>query len=264
MSRGYGYADGNEADLWAVPRFRAEPSVVSSVWGWAPLQSWARAEDTTASERSRYRSVRFLSHPPDPSSVCDSSHNFLIAKQCANDAAAVIAADRASNAFDISHNPEKQREIERERHREQIYNANKSAMTRAKDWASENRYPLLFGFWVASMAGSWIAVNRSPMSGAQKLVQARMYAQGLTLSALLASFAFEGNDAAKGKGRWETITVLDPNDPEHKHMIEKKIHHERYAGEDQWRGTFAASVISSCREAMCEAWRYGFLFREHG
>ncbi|KAL5450069.1 hypothetical protein PMIN06_006645 [Paraphaeosphaeria minitans] len=108
-------------------------------------------------------------------------------------------------------------------------------MTRAKDWASENRYPLLFGFWVASMAGSWIAVNRSPMSGAQKLVQARMYAQGLTLAGLLASFAFEGNDVAKGKGRWETITVLDPNDPEHKHMIEKKIHHERYAGEDQWR-----------------------------
>ncbi|KAK3045355.1 hypothetical protein LTS18_013970, partial [Coniosporium uncinatum] len=32
-----------------------------------------------------------------------------------------------------------------------------------------------------------------------------------------------------------TIKVLDPNDPQHKHMIEKKIHHERYAGEDQWR-----------------------------
>jgi hypothetical protein len=81
------------------------------------------------------------------------------------------------------------------------------------------------------------------MSVSQKVVQARMYAQGLTLSALLASFAFEGNDAAKGKGRWETIKVLDPNDPEHKHMIEKKIHHERYAGEDQWRGTFSWAVM---------------------
>jgi hypothetical protein len=90
------------------------------------------------------------------------------------------------------------------------------------------------------MAGSWALVSRSPMSGSQKLVQARMYAQGLTLSALLASFAFEGNDAAKGRGRWETIKVLDPNDPEHKHLIEKKIHHERYAGEDQWRGMFYA------------------------
>lgn len=148
---------------------------------------------------------------------------------------AVLAADRASARYDIAHNPEKQREIERERSREALYEANKTAFERSKDWASENRYPILFGVWIASMAGSWALVSRSPMSGSQKLVQARMYAQGLTLTALLASFAFEGNDAAKGKGRWETIKVLDPNDPTHKHLIEKKIHHERYAGEDQWR-----------------------------
>lgn len=156
-------------------------------------------------------------------------------------APAVIAADRASARYDLEHNPEKLREVERERHREEIYNANRSAAQRAKEWASDNRYPLLFGFWVASMAGSWIAVNRqSWLSASQRLVQARMYAQGLTLSALLASFAFEGNDAAKGKGRWETIKIIDPNDPEHKHIIEKRIHHERYQGEDQWRGTYSA------------------------
>jgi hypothetical protein len=88
------------------------------------------------------------------------------------------------------------------------------------------------------MAGSWSLVNRNRyLSGSQKLVQARMYAQGATLAALLTSFAIEGNDVAKGTGRWETIKVLDPNDPEHKHYVEKKIHHESYAGEDQWRGT---------------------------
>lgn len=151
---------------------------------------------------------------------------------------AVIAADRASNRFDIEHNPQKQRELERERAREALYESNKTAMQRAKEWAGENRYPILFTFWVASMAGSWVAVNRrSTLSTANKLVQARMYAQGLTLAALLTSFAFETNDATKGKGRWETIKVIDPNDPEHKHLIEKRIHHERYAGEDQWRGT---------------------------
>jgi len=152
-------------------------------------------------------------------------------------AAAVIAADRASAQYDIEHTPEKKRQIEREKEREALYESNKSALQRAKDWATANRYPLLFGFWVASMAGSWHMVNRNPyLSGSQKLVQARMYAQGGTLAALLGSFAIEGADAAKGKGRWETIRVIDPNDPEHKHMIEKKIHHERYAGEDQWRG----------------------------
>jgi len=149
---------------------------------------------------------------------------------------AVIAADRASAAYDIEHTPEKKRQVEREREREALIEGNKTGFQRAKDWAQENRYPLLFGFWIASMAGSWTAVNRNRyLSGSQKLVQARMYAQGATLAALLTSFAIEGNDVAKGKGRWETVRVVDPNDPEHKHMIEKKIHHESYPGEDQWR-----------------------------
>jgi hypothetical protein len=79
-------------------------------------------------------------------------------------------------------------------------------------------------------------VGRNPyLTGQQKLVQARVYAQGLTMAVVIASLALEGNDSAKGKGRWETVKVLDPNDPEHKHVIEKKIHHEKYAGEDQWR-----------------------------
>lgn len=149
--------------------------------------------------------------------------------------AAVIAADRASAAYDIEHTPEKKAQIQRNREREELMESNKTAVQRAKEWAGENRYPMLFGFWIASMAGSWILVQRSPMSGSQKLVQARMYAQGLTLTALLTSFAIEGNDITKGKGRWETIKVIDPSDPEHKRIIEKKIHHERYAGEDQWR-----------------------------
>lgn len=76
------------------------------------------------------------------------------------------------------------------------------------------------------------------MSRAQKLVQARVYAQGLTLAVLIATAAFEVGDASKGKGRWETVKILDPDDPEHKHIIEKRIHHEAYQGEDLWRGMF--------------------------
>ncbi|KAF2243295.1 hypothetical protein BU26DRAFT_523636 [Trematosphaeria pertusa] len=148
---------------------------------------------------------------------------------------AVIAADRASARYDLMHNPEKLREAERAKERATLYEQHKSPMQRAKDWAEENRYPIIFGFWVLSLGGSFLLVKRQPLSASQKLVQARMYAQGLTLGVLLASFAFEANDATKGKGRWETIKVIDPNDPEHKHLIEKRIHHERYAGEDQWR-----------------------------
>jgi len=71
----------------------------------------------------------------------------------------------------------------------------------------------------------------------------------LTLAVLLASFALEGNDIREGKGRWETVKVLDPDDPTHKRMIEKKIHHEAYTGEDQWMGKWLeeAAMFSTRR-----------------
>jgi len=80
-------------------------------------------------------------------------------------------------------------------------------------------------------------VGRSPyLTTSQKIVQARVYAQGLTLAVLVATAAFEIGDRNQEKGRWETIKIVDPKDPTHKHMIDKKIHHESYAGEDLWRG----------------------------
>lgn len=155
---------------------------------------------------------------------------------------AVIAADRASAAYDIENTPEKKLQLERDAERERKERAGRTTLQLAKKWAGDNRYPIIFGFWLTSMVGSFALVNRNPyLTGSQKLVQARMYAQGSTLAVLLASFAFEAADANKGRGRWETVKVLDPNDPTHKHMIEKRIHHERYAGEDQWRGTFLGS-----------------------
>ena len=80
-------------------------------------------------------------------------------------------------------------------------------------------------------------VGRSPhLSTSQKVVQARVYAQGLTLAVLLATAAFEIGDQQQGEGRWETVKVLDPDDPTLKHLIEKRVHHESYKGEDMWRG----------------------------
>jgi hypothetical protein len=215
--------------------------VVSSEPQSVQRQLQAQVDDTHPSEPSQYHSELSSSLQQEPLSVRTSAFYTSGSTKLTPYTTAVIAADRASAAYDIEHTPEKKRQQERQQERDALYEANKSGLQRAKDWANENRYPLLFGFWVASMAGSWSAVNRNRyLSGSQKLVQARMYAQGATLAALLASFAIEGNDAAKGKGRWETIRVLDPNDPEHKHMIEKKVHHESYPGEDQWRGTFVA------------------------
>lgn len=148
---------------------------------------------------------------------------------------AIIAADRASRGFELARDPDRQYK-DQNRTATDAYEASKPTLQRVKDWGNENRYSIVFGSWVASMGIALGIVQRNKyLSGAQKLVQARVYAQGLTVAVLLASFALEGNDVAKGKGRWETIKVLDPNDPTHKHYIEKRIHHERYEGEDQWR-----------------------------
>lgn len=109
------------------------------------------------------------------------------------------------------------------------------------------------------MGTAFALVGRNPyLSGQQKLVQARVYAQGLTLAVVVASLALEAKDRGSGQGRWETVKVLDPNDPTHKHIIEKKIHHERYAGEDQWMGEDIPlpRVIMSSTGAN-EMYRYG-------
>ncbi len=107
------------------------------------------------------------------------------------------------------------------------------------EFGKENRYKIVGVSWVASMAVALTIVGKSPyLSTAQKLVQARVYAQGLTLAVLVATAVFEIGDRNNEEGRWETVKYADPNDPEHKRLLEKKVHHERYAGEDQWRGEF--------------------------
>lgn len=146
----------------------------------------------------------------------------------------VINADRYSRAFEKARYADADY-VNKSEAELQAASADKSTGTKLKEWISQERYPIVLGSWAASMAIALGLVGRSPyLTTQQKLVQARVYAQGLTLAVLIASFALESNDLRAGKGRWETVKVLDPNDPEHKRIIEKKIHHESYAGQDQW------------------------------
>jgi len=155
--------------------------------------------------------------------------------------AAIIAADRASRNFELARHEEERRYVNRQESLQEQIEAAKPAWQRTKDWFGHNRYPIIFGCWVASMGIALGIVGRNKyLTGAQKLVQARVYAQGLTVAVLVGSFALEAKDAGKGQGRWEKVMVLDPNDPTHKHLIEKRIHHERYQGEDQWMDMVAA------------------------
>jgi hypothetical protein len=148
--------------------------------------------------------------------------------------ASIIGADRASANFDLHHNKQRlalsQHVSDYDR-----YERQKPLSERARDWAAENRYPIVVAAWAASMGVAFALVRKNPyLTASQKIVQSRVYAQGLTIAVLLGSFAFEANDATKQRGRWETVKVLDPTDPLHQRLIEKKIHHERYEGEDQW------------------------------
>lgn len=53
---------------------------------------------------------------------------------------------------------------------------------------SAHKYKIITGIWAASLYGSWVLVNRDQiMTKTQKAVQARMYAQFITVILLLAS-----------------------------------------------------------------------------
>ncbi|KAK1830007.1 hypothetical protein QBC39DRAFT_373191 [Podospora conica] len=103
-------------------------------------------------------------------------------------------------------------------------------------WGREHRYSIVFTSWIAAMGLALALVGKNKyMSTSQKLVQARVYAQGLTLAVLIATAALETADAKSGKGRWETVMVLDPDDPTHQHLIEKRIEKEDYEGQNLWK-----------------------------
>ncbi|KAI3322721.1 mitochondrial hypoxia responsive domain-containing protein [Xylariaceae sp. AK1471] len=148
---------------------------------------------------------------------------------------AIVNAERHSNAFHRANNPMNFYKDQASRDAD-VLRSQESPWQRLREFGQSNRYTIVFGSWVAAMAIALGIVSRNKyLTTSQKLVQARVYAQGLTLAVLVASAAFETADARKGKGRWETIMVVDPNDPEHKKLIEKRIHKEEYEGQDLWR-----------------------------
>ncbi|KAJ5902104.1 hypothetical protein N7495_002632 [Penicillium taxi] len=107
----------------------------------------------------------------------------------------ITAGDHASRNWDTQFNSTKQWYENREERLRNEENQNLSLSERAFAFARRERYKIVGLTWVASMVGSFAIVGRSPyLTGAQKIVQARVYAQGLTLAVLVASAAFEISD----------------------------------------------------------------------
>jgi hypothetical protein len=149
----------------------------------------------------------------------------------------IIAADHSSRAYEAERNPLDRQYAEREKQRHAEEVLGKSWTERAMDFGRKERYKIVGASWLASMATAFAMVNRNKyLTGPQKLVQARVYAQFLTLGVLVASAAFEISDSKNDKGGlWETVKVIDPNDPEHKRIIEKREHKEEWEGQELWR-----------------------------
>jgi len=152
---------------------------------------------------------------------------------------AMVNAERWSIAYQKAQDP-KRNYIDNASRTAQIVRDNRSVYERFLEYGRENRYSIVCISWLASMGIAFAIVSRSPLNTANKIVQARVYAQGLTLAVLLVSAAFEMNDAKKGTSRWQTVMVVDPNDPDHKRLIAQRIHKEDYEGQDLWKDMVAA------------------------
>lgn len=120
--------------------------------------------------------------------------------------ASIIAADHSSRAFDTEHYQSKSFLKDREARLRSEEVSGMTVKDRVFDYVRREKYKIIGLTWVASMVGSWVLVGRNPyLSGQQKLVQARVYAQGLTLAVLCATAAFEIHDQRQGRGIMDAV-----------------------------------------------------------
>lgn len=105
---------------------------------------------------------------------------------------------------------------------------------RALLWGREERYKIVGATWLLSMVSAFGLVGRNPyLTGPQKLVQARVYAQGLTLAVMIISAAFEVQDSREQRGRYETVEYVDEKD--HKTYTKQVERSPPSDGDDSWK-----------------------------
>lgn len=82
-------------------------------------------------------------------------------------------------------------QLEREKHGEKAIKTSPSeafGIHKIIHFVNDNKYKCIVAGWAATLGGCFWAVNRDPyMSRSQKIVQARVYAQGITVIMLVAS-----------------------------------------------------------------------------
>ncbi|EIW73244.1 hypothetical protein M231_07877 [Tremella mesenterica] len=109
-----------------------------------------------------------------------------------------ITAEKAGEAYERSQwTGIGKRELDSKAQREEERWERMSIQEKVKDWTGRHKYGVIAGGWAASMGLAFGIVARSPMTFSQKLVQARMWAQGLTVAVLVGSAVVAGTSTAE-------------------------------------------------------------------
>lgn len=101
----------------------------------------------------------------------------------------IIKAERDGNEYERQRWTGVAKEmLDENKHNEAVHWEQLDAKGKMLDWAARRRYTIVGVAWASSLAGSFAIVMRNRyLTFPQKLVQARMWAQGLTVGVLIAS-----------------------------------------------------------------------------
>lgn len=98
----------------------------------------------------------------------------------------VIYADKASIRFDQMNYKDSSAFVDRRALSEaQTAWSKLSTFDKSLTWAKDHKFSVVLGSWLGSMGISWLYIQAQPLSFAQKLVQARVWAQGLTVASMI-------------------------------------------------------------------------------
>ncbi|RPD67327.1 hypothetical protein L226DRAFT_529676 [Lentinus tigrinus ALCF2SS1-7] len=124
----------------------------------------------------------------------------------------VICAERAGQMFEREQWKDAgAAELETIEAREQRRWQNLSVGQKVSDFVSRHQYGVIVGSWATAMAGTFGYIMRDPYQTVpQKIVQARVWAQGLTIGIIIAAGILTSSQRAKNRG--------DEDDPRFRHL----------------------------------------------
>ncbi|KAK9495418.1 hypothetical protein V1508DRAFT_409770 [Lipomyces doorenjongii] len=136
-----------------------------------------------------------------------------------------VGADR-----ELSHAIYKERGVYQRQNEAATEFSKLSTSEKVTAFASKNRLSIIFGAWLASLGVSGYIVSRDKfMTTAQKIVQARMYAQGLTLALVVATAI------TTLTSKDEPEYLPDPNDKHHRLIHNPHANHHRNQVDEHWK-----------------------------